>query len=229
MEKLSLLIVEDNVVLNNAIRSYLRKYFTIHQTPTFNGALSLLDKLTQLDVVILDRFLPDGDGLELLPILNRYYPQTRICVLSNGQCLTDKLRGLDSGADVYLPKPIGLPEIKSQIIALLRRTRLLDHQLIKQGNIALNLHTRKISNNDETVTLTKRQTEIMTYFLQNPFGFVSKDQLFDVFWRLNSEPSDSAIHVNIQRLRKKLMLIGINLISKYGSGYQLALAESSSA
>jgi len=217
----SLLIVEDNAKLSQSIRSQLRSNFSILQAPTLRQAFNLLETQPPFDLILLDRTLPDGDGLDLISKLDEFYPQTRICVLSQRDALAEKMRGFDQGADVYLCKPIHLKELKAQVMALIRRGRVYHNHVIRCGPIRLDTSTHSLNYKGCELKLTQRESVIVGAFLDNPQHFLSSSQLFNLFWEIGHEPNPSLVHVSIQRLRRKIKPLQVTIHSHYGAGYQL--------
>jgi DNA-binding response OmpR family regulator len=223
MTKKTLLIIEDNPIQSDALRKGLRSIFNINQAPTLASAYSLLISKSPFDVVLLDRCLPDGDGIEILPFLEKHSPQTRVCVFSCRTCLPDKLACFENGADSYFPKPIVLPELRAQLLALLRRGRIFKDGSTLRGTLLLDVNHKKATRHDHDVLLTKRETQLLSAFLESPQCFLSKQELFEIYWQLGVEPKDSAIHMIMQRLRRKIETLQVTIQARYGVGYELLI------
>lgn len=220
--KPSLLIVEDNASLSNSLKLGLRPFFNVTQTPTINNALNLLQK-DSYEAILLDRQLPDGDGLELVLALHNESPHTRICVLSNKSSTADKLQGLRSGADTYLVKPTSTKEVQANLQALLRRGRVYKGELLHFQDLFLDPDKMVAFRDSIHIELTNRETQLLSAFIQAPAGFLGKSQLQTLFWDLGIEASPSLIHVSIQRIRRRLEGIRVTIKTHYGSGYQIEL------
>lgn len=204
MTKRQVLVVEDNAELSQSIRTHLQSLFTVTQAATLSQTYSLLETEPPFDIILLDRQLPDGDGLSLVPTLEKLAPQTRICVLSQKDALAEKLYGFSQGVDVYLCKPIALSELKAQMFALTRRGRVYQDHVLQRGPLQLDTASHTLSTFTSHLQLTARESAIMTAFLDHPHGFLSKGQLYDLFWELGHEPNTSVVHVCMQRLRQKI-------------------------
>ena len=225
MSKYTLLIVEDNAKLNQSIRALLQPFFAVTKAATIQQATALIEDNPPFDLLLLDRTLPDGDGLQLISTLETISPQTKICILSQRDKLAEKLYGFEQGADVYLCKPIHFQELRAQVIALTRRGRVYKNQLLERGSFVLDTASHSLTHLNHRLQLTLRESTIMAAFLDHPRGFLSKSQLFDLFWQLGHEPNSSVIHVTIQRLRRKLDPLQVTIQSLYGAGYQLQLQD----
>ena len=218
-----LLLVEDDSSLNSSFARSLRRFHQVDQVTTLSGAYChLAESVAPYDVVVLDRILPDGDGLELLSFVRTDNPDIKVCVTSSKDTLAEKLRGLQDGADAYLPKPLHPDELTAQVGALLRRgtTRIMEELIL--GELRLNEAARCLRRGNHTIRLSPRDTQLFRLFVQNQ-GRVSRDQLYAFYWRMMPEPTDTMIHVSIQRLRHRLCQLDANLSAIYGLGYEITV------
>ena len=225
LTKKNLLILEDNIPLNQAIRAQLSSHFSIFQATTLQQTYAFLDQPVHFHTAVIDRMLPDGDGLEILAYLQKESPDTNLCVLSQCDKVTECLRGFEKGADVYLCKPLSLQYLKAQVLALQKRGRLHQGEEIIYRGLTLNQETHFLSRNSKDILLTTRENDVMTAFIHSSQGFLSKSQLYNLFWQLGCEPSDGQIHVLMQRLRKKLRQLQVTIQSQYGAGYQMVISS----
>lgn len=223
MKKKNLLILEDNIPLNQAIRAKLSSHFSVHSAATIQQAFSLIEEKITFHTAIIDRLLPDGDGLEILAYLQKESPQTHLCVLSQQDTTLECLRGFDKGADVYLCKPLSLQFLKAQVLALQKRGRIFQDKTVIFQDLCLDLETHFLSRDTKQVLLTGRENEVMLSFLHSSQGFLSKNQLYQMYWQLGQEATEGQIHVLIQRLRKKLSQLRVTIQSQYGAGYQIVM------
>lgn len=218
--KPSLLIIEDNASLSKKLKARLDTIFDITQTPSIETAISLVDD-TNFAVVLIDRSLPDGDGIELVKFLEKAHPHTRVCILSHKSSTAEKINGLKNGADIYLTKPTSPQEVKAHLQALLRRGKVYQGELLHRNDLYLDPERMVAFRNGIHVDLTPRETQLLAEFLQAPGGFLSKAQLLDFFWDLGVEAKPSLIHVTIQRIRTRLKTFRVTIKTHYGTGYQL--------
>jgi DNA-binding response OmpR family regulator len=219
-----LLLVEDDSSLNSRFARSLRRFHLVDQVTSLSGAYShLAESRAPYDVVVLDRVLPDGDGLELLDFVRRDNPETKVCVTSTKDALAEKLHGLQGGADAYLPKPVHPEELAAQVGALLRRgLACTPADEMAYGELRLNVAARCLRRGLEAIRLSPRDTQLMRLFILNQ-GRVTRDQLYTFYWRLTDDPTESIIHVSIQRLRHRLCQLDVNLCAIYGLGYEITV------
>lgn len=228
MNRFSLLLVEDNPELCRLLSRGLKNEYKVECVPTLTGAFSYVaEKSEGYDLVLLDRVLPDGDGLELLPTLQTDTPQTKVCLLSHKSQEAERILGLERGADCYLPKPTSLKELKAHLAALTRRAKVATNQGLQRGQYRLSEKECQLFTPLGNLTLSRRQTEFLATFLRAHDGKVTQDQLLNIFWRTHTHDNMSLIHVNIQRLRRRIAPYGLAIQSLYGLGYQLNLPASS--
>ncbi len=216
-----LLLVEDDSLLNSRLARSLRRFHQVDQVTTLNGAYChLAESCTPYDVVVLDRILPDGDGLEILNFVRHDNPDTKVCITSTRDTLAEKLRGLQDGADAYLPKPLHPDELTAQVGALLRRGTTHNDEELAFGELKLNETARCLRRGRRMIRLSPRDTQILRLFMINQ-GRVTRDQLYAFYWRLTPDPTETIIHVSIQRLRHRLCQLDVNLSAIYGLGYEI--------
>lgn len=225
MRRGRLLIVEDDTSLNASLGRSLRKQHKVDQVTSLAGAYShVAESNVPYDVVILDRVLPDGDGLELLSFIRQDSPNTKICVTSSRDALAEKIRGLQNGADAYLPKPIHPDEISAYVSALLRRGLVRNEAELLFNNLRLNETARTLSRKHDTIRLSPRDTQLLHLFFLGS-GRATHDGIRTHYWHMGLEPTKTNMHVAIQRLRQKLAAIQVTIAAVYGFGYELITAE----
>ena len=176
------------------------------------------------DVVVLDLGLPDGDGLELLREWREGGFNTPILVLSARDAVEDRIRGLNLGADDYLPKPFSVEELIARIRSLLRRQSAVKATVLVYGPIRLDLVSHAVTCDGREVDLTSREFALLELFLQNPNRLLTRSFIAEKVWEASYDLETNLIDVYIRRLRRKLELLPDRPLIKTvrGSGYQLA-------
>jgi len=196
--------------------------FVVDSVPTIKEARRAMQSV-QSDVVILDRGLPDGDGMQLLEEWRAAGVQTPVLILTARDAVRDRVDGLHSGADDYLIKPFDLDELVARLYALLRRAAGRASGLIRHGALTLDPAARQISVNGEPVALSRRELVLLEAFLYAPRSVLSASQLKDSLYGLNDDVESNALNVHIHHLRRKL---GNGLIETVrGLGYRLGRAD----
>lgn len=203
-----LLLVEDEKQLSEALQQILiRNKYSVDAV--YNGDEGLDYSLTGVyDVIILDIMLPKLNGLEILKMIRRRKISTPVILLTAKDSVEDKILGLDSGADDYLSKPFSPDELLARLRALTRRNGdFINENILEFSDIKLNLSTYDMEVNDNSITLTQKEFEILKYFMQRPKLVVSKDDLITKLWGFDSNVEHNNIEVYISFLRKKLAYV----------------------
>lgn len=185
---------------------------------------ALEKELPQL--VLLDIMLPDEDGLHILKRL-RAGAETAdlpVMMLTAKSSEYDRVVGLDSGADDYMPKPFGMMELVSRVRALLRRAAkpAAEDKLFTAGSLAVDVKRRAVTVDGEPVILTYKEFELLCYLLENRGVVLSRDQILTKIWDYNYSGETRTVDVHIRTLRQKLGNAGALIETVRGVGYRLA-------
>ena len=156
--------------------------------------------------------LPKLNGIEILKMIRKRKISTPVILLTAKGSVEDRILGLDSGADDYLPKPFSPDELLARLRALTRRNGdFINENILEFSDIKLNLSTYDMEVNDNSITLTQKEFEILKYFMQRPKLVVSKDDLITKLWGFDSDIEHNNIEVYISFLRKKLAYVESNV------------------
>ena len=221
---MKLLIIEDEADLLETVRSYLTgEGFLCETASTYFKAEDSLSAYTY-DIIILDITLPDGNGLDLMDIIKKRNSRAGILIVSARNSLNDKLSGLDMGADDYITKPFHLSELNSRIKALARRRLFNGVNELIFNEIKINIDYTEVYVNDKRIDLTKKEFEILVYFISNQSKVLTHEAIAEHVWGDNSSFADNFdfIYSHIKNLRKKIQQNGGNdyLRNIYGLGYK---------
>lgn len=219
-----LLIVEDE----KGLRETIEKYFTEEGSicETCGDLKSALQKIAvyEYDCILLDIGLPDGDGFSILDYLRQHGKSECVLIISARNSLEDKIKGLNIGADDYITKPFHLAELKARVLAIFRRKAFDTGGTLTYKEIEIDLHGRNASINHTPIVLTKKEFDMLLYFIANKGKVVSKNAIAEHLWGDEMDMLDSFdfIYTHIKNLRKKLMdLTGRDFFSSiYGVGYK---------
>lgn len=213
------LLVEDDALVASGIMAGLSVHdFVVDQVETMSEARIALQAVSS-DVVILDRGLPDGDGLDLLEEWRAEGVATPVLILTARDSVSDRVQGLQGGADDYLVKPFDLDELVARLHALLRRAAGRSRSLIEHGLLCLDPVAREVTVAGQRVPLSRRELVLLETFLQSPRCVLSENQLKDGLYGMSEEVESNALNVHIHHLRRKL---GSGVIETVrGLGYRL--------
>ncbi|PDQ22074.1 DNA-binding response regulator [Mesorhizobium sanjuanii] len=214
------LLIEDDQVLGEAVRDHVAADgHAVDWSSTFAEARDHLD-VASYELLLLDLHLPDGKGLEFLKTLRREGSDTPVIILTARDQLSDRIEGLNSGADDYLVKPFDLGELSARLAAVARRYAGSPNPLIRIGPVEIDQAARRVVVDGMETMLTAREWAVLEQFLRRPGVTVGKGQIEDALYAFGSEIESNTVEVYVSRLRRK---IGREVISTVrGLGYRLA-------
>ena len=218
------LIVEDEIGLRQNIAGYLSDDGNVCESCScLKCAVEKLLDYTY-DCVILDIGLPDGEGFAVLNFLQTNERNESVLIISARGSLDDKIKGLNLGADDYLTKPFHLAELKARVVAIYRRKTFSSNNIITFHEISIDLQGRMVSVNKNILALTRKEYDILLYFIANKGKVISKNAIAEHLWGDEMDLNDhfDFIYTHIKNLRKKLTDAGCNdyIKSLYGIGYK---------
>lgn len=176
-------------------------------------------------VIVLDRMLPGGDGVDAIALMRAAGASGLILVLSALGRAANRVEGLEKGADDYLPKPFEPEELRARLRALLRRgtMQVLDNDLLAFGALEIRMKARTVHVNRAHVAVSPKEFELITYFARNAGQVVTRMQLLENVWKLHFDPGTNVVDVHVGRLRRKLEDAGSTAIqTARGEGYVFA-------
>lgn len=222
-----ILLVEDEKALSSAICQVLRReQFTVD--PVYTGTDGYDYAQSDIyDAIVLDVMLPGMDGFTVLKKLRSEGIRTPVCMLTARSGLEDRVRGLESGADYYLPKPFQMAELAACLRAITRRREDAPVMELAFGDVQLNQQEAKLVHRatGQEVKLGAKEYQLMELFLRNSGQTLPKDTIFDRVWGYESDADTSAVEVYISFLRKKLTFIGSNVKIRAARGIGYLLEE----
>jgi two-component system OmpR family response regulator len=222
-----ILLVEDQNELARQVTQRLTwSGFAVDCVGTVKGAVDALDAYSYA-ITVLDRRLPDGDGLSIVPEIKRRHPDSRVLVLSALDALDDRIDGLDAGADDYLTKPFSLDEMMARIRACLRRGSRSGTPSIVIGALSFDVEARTVTVADAPVVLHRRELALLEALCRRSGRIVSRDALQSEIWSFDEEVQPHALTIIVSRLRARLDRLdaGVEIRSARGVGYLIAEAK----
>lgn len=220
---MKILIAEDEIGLQQSIYTYLERDGHVCEVASDYREAACKVDLYEYDVVLLDINLITGSGLDVLKALKEDNKSAGVIIISANNSLDDKLEGLDLGADDYLTKPFHLAELNSRIKAVLRRGKFGGDETLEFNEIKIDTRSRSVHVNETLITLTKKEYDLLIFFITNKGRVLSKEIIAEHLWGDHSDLMDNFdfIYVHINNLRKKLTVEGAKYIkTAYGSGYK---------
>ncbi|MFQ3185749.1 response regulator transcription factor [Marinomonas primoryensis] len=198
------LLIEDTTGLGEAVRDQIRDDgHAVDWVQSLSFAEASV-QATSYNLILLDLMLPDGNGFDFLKNLRKSGNSTPVIILTARDQVSDRIEGLNAGADDYLIKPFDLSELSARVGAVARRYRGDPNPLVKIGHLEIDLSEHRIKANGQTVELTAREWALFEGFVQRPGTLLSRSQLEDRLYQFGAEIESNTIEVYISRLRKKL-------------------------
>lgn len=217
------LLCEDNDLIASGITAGLMAQGAVVDHVSTARAADALLKAAGFDVMVLDLGLPDEDGLKLLRRLRQQGRDLPVLVLTARDAVTDRVAGLEAGADDYLIKPFDLRELSARLHTLVRRTAGRTVNRIEHGSLCHDPSTRETWLNGEAVDLSRREQALLHALLQHNGRVLSAEQLKDSVYGFGDEVESNALNVHIHYLRRKL---GNGIVETVrGLGYRLGPAS----
>lgn len=218
------LIIEDEIHLAEALSQILKKQ-NYTSDMIFDGEMGLDHALTGIyDVILLDIMIPKLDGISVLKKLRKENITTPVIMLTAKGDIKDRITGLDSGADDYLPKPFSTEELMARIRAVSRRKgEIPKDSLIRFEDLSLDPSTLKLASNSNEIKLTLKESELMELLILRHNIISSKELIIEKLWGFDSEVEHNHVEVYISFLRKKLSFLksSVSIETIRGAGYIL--------
>ncbi len=221
---MKILIIEDEPQLAQSISEYLSgEQYLCETAINFPQAMEKTE-LYDYDCILLDLMLPGGDGLKILDALRDNKKQDGVVIISAKGSLDDKIKGLKIGADDYLTKPFHLPELAARIFSVIRRKSFDNTNVIIHHELEINILAKKLVVNRLLVSLTKKEFDLLLYFISNKNRVISKNALAEHILGDIADMLENydIVYAHIKNLKKKLADAGCGnyLKTVYGSGYK---------
>ena len=216
--KRTILILDDSARINQLVKMSLMNTYDIVQAFTGEDAVATLQS-TKIDLVLLDITLPKMSGYDVLPyITDKEIP---VIFLTAKTEVADVVQGLQLGADDYITKPFHLEVLKSRVEAVMRRVYGHADEIIKYGDLVIDVTQQTVRRNGELVDLTNKEFELLVYFVRNQGVTLARETLYENIWDFADDMVDTrTVDLHVQRLRKKLGLAD-RITTVFRVGYRM--------
>jgi two-component system OmpR family response regulator len=200
----TILIVEDDVDIREILKTYLTvENYTILEAGSIAEMRKVINNEKDLDLILLDVMLPDGDSVDILPSIRSSKLDCGIILVSAKNTDRDKIYGIDSGADDYITKPFNPREVISRVRALLKRVKK-DIDLLKFGTLEIFPNSYSLKYRKESIDLTSKEFEILLMLAKKPERIYTRDEIIERVWYGDEFITDRVIDVHISMIRSKL-------------------------
>ncbi len=201
---MKLLVIEDEKKIANLLQKGLKEHgYVVEVCYDGNEGLERASG-HPYDAIILDIMLPGRDGLSLLRTLRERKITTPVMILTARGEVTERVEGLNIGADDYMAKPFAMDELVARLRALLRRVTGETISLYKVGDLAMNLVSREVTRGKRKIDLTAREFRLLEYLMRSPGQVMTRTQIIERVWEYHFDPGTNLVDVYIQRLRRKI-------------------------
>lgn len=216
------LLVEDEISLASALAKIFEKNKILVDVVHDGLEGKMLSDNDVYDVIILDIMLPGMSGLEILRHIREQGKNVPVMLLTAKDSTEDKVKGLDMGADDYLVKPFVTEELLARVRALGRRPwEVYSDNVIAFADLKLNINSGELEIDGKPVRLTSKEAQLMEMFIRNPGMTISKEQILDRIWGIESNAMDNSVEIYVHYLRKKLSNSRTVIKTIRGMGYVL--------
>ena len=216
-----LLVEDDDGIADFVVRGLREEGFTVERAADGPSGRHLLQN-SAWDVVLLDWWLPGEDGLSLLRGFRSAGHSTPVLFLTARDTVTERVRGLDSGADDYLCKPFAFEELLARVRALVRRSPQLGKSVLTFGDLRIDMTTHRGERGGARLDLTAKEEALLVFFLRHPGEVLSRTRIYEQVWDERYDGLSNTLEVHIMELRRKLEASGPRVIHTLrGRGYFL--------
>jgi two-component system OmpR family response regulator len=198
-----LLIEDDDQTADEIVAELVHRGFHVERAATGTTGLEKA-RAAEQDVIIVDRLLPEIDGLTIVETLRRSQVRTPVLVLSALGAVDDRVRGLRAGGDDYLAKPFALVELMARLEALLRRPAESRETTLRVGPLELDLIERTAQRGNRRIELLPREFRLLEYMVRREGQMVTRAMLFEEVWNYRFVPNSNLVDVHMGRLRRKV-------------------------
>jgi len=220
-----LLLIEDNLAIHDIMRDELKKHrFALDCVASGIDGLEMI-AINEYDAIILDLNLPDIDGLEICRKLRQQNISMPLIMATARRDITEKIQGLNEGADDYLVKPYDYDELAARIFALIRRSKGKVNPQVNFGDIIVDPHTISVTVNNVTIKITPKEFDVLYYLMLTAPKVSRIEEIIEHSWAEEINPFSNTARVHLINLRKKIAQYSqeVTLVTIKNKGYHLCL------
>ena len=201
---MKLLVIEDEKKIANLLQKGFREQgYEVDISPNGEDGLERASS-NPYDAIVIDVMLPGRDGLSVLRTLRERKVTTPVMIVTARGEVSERVEGLNLGADDYIAKPFSMDEVIARIRALIRRVTGETISLYKVGDLAMNLVKREVTRGSRRIDLTSREFRLLEHLMRSPGQVVTRTQIIERVWEYHFDPGTNLVDVYIQRLRRKV-------------------------
>lgn len=200
---MKILVVDDDQQILDTLKDQLSTYFMI-ETATKGEEGEFLAQVNDYDLIILDYMLPDISGLEICQKLRDNNIKTPILMLTGKGEVEEKVQALNLGIDDYLTKPFNIDELLARVRALLRRPQIIQSNVIKVGDLVIDLDKGIVRRGQKTIHLRRKELYLLEYLARNVGRVISREMILEHVWDSDDEPITNTVDVHIKYLRDSI-------------------------
>ncbi|WP_342628250.1 response regulator transcription factor [Nguyenibacter vanlangensis] len=221
-----LLVEDDGKIAQEVAEELESRGFSVRHERTGSSGLSV-GLGGNFDVMIIDRMLPEMDGLTLIETLRGRQVSTPVLVLSAMSAVDDRVSGLKAGGDDYLTKPFAMEELAARLEALMRRPNNTRETMLHVGPLAMDLIERTVTRDGVVIELLPREFRLLEYLMRRPNQVLTRNMLLEDVWNYRFIPQTNLVDVHIGKLRRKIDEPGATPLiqSIRGTGFMLRIPE----
>lgn len=201
---MQILVVEDQENIASFIRKGLEEHgMSVHVVHDGDVGYELA-KTKHFDAIVLDIMLPGRDGLSIVSNLRKQNNQVPVILLTARSEVNERVAGLEAGADDYLPKPFHMDELYARVIAMTRRSTPEQLNILEIGNLTIDQITREVKKSGQSIDLTSREYELLTYLIKSKNRVLTRTQICEQVWDYHHDTQTNLVDVYIRRIRQKI-------------------------
>lgn len=218
-----ILLIDDDAELRNTTASSLKSEGFVVDTAEDGSKGSYMARINQYDVILLDNYLPQKDGLSVCRELREQKINTPVIIISVGSDVNGKVTLLNSGADDYVTKPYSIEELVARIKAVARRPASMEDNLLTLDDLTLDRNKQKVTRGKKGIYLTRKEFALLECLMRHSGKVVSRGVILENVWGTDSDPFSNTIEAHVLNLRRKIDTAGVKKLihSVPGRGYKI--------